>query len=132
MEARELRIGNLCKEITPIKNGIMIVSKRHFENIENNEIDLFPIPLTEEWLLKFGFKKNESKWFQINYFTDCSESAEEMGIVFNIVSNRCGFYDVENEDGYAMTAKRIYYVHQLQNLYFALTNTELTTQELNQ
>ena len=119
MEARELRIGNLCKEITPIKNGIMIVSKRHFENIENNEIDLFPIPLTEEWLLFFGGKEIGFEWqFKIGEFTMCFEKRNDK------------FYYTGGEG--VQMSRNIEFVHDFQNLVYALEGIELTTQELNQ
>tara|TARA_R110000796_G_scaffold58965_5_gene135843 strand:+ start:3162 stop:3488 length:327 start_codon:yes stop_codon:yes gene_type:complete len=106
MDAKELRIGNYGKEITHSKNGVVKVSKRHFEDIEDGEIDLFPIPLTEEWLVKFGF-----------------ENAEDDGVIgFN------GLYFWDREDGYSLiiSGTPVKHVHQLQNLYFALTNEELT------
>jgi len=73
------------------------------ENIE-------PIPLTEEWLLKFGFEIKQGRfgneyWGKINLYTSSDKK-----IVFCF-------------DGYL---KGIKYVHQLQNLYFALTGNELT------
>jgi uncharacterized protein YukJ len=74
-----------------------------------------PIPITEEWLLKFGFTRIKSKT------TYCDD----------------GFIDVWNKDGFLLDDKgvlieytenfvRIYYVHQLQNLYFALQGEELS------
>ncbi len=56
MKANELRIGNWV-EITQPKKGIYTtVEQSTFStNIENN---FKPIPLTEEWLLKFGFTNN--------------------------------------------------------------------------
>jgi hypothetical protein len=86
---------------------------------------LKPIPLTEEWLLKFGFKQKPINGFEINYFTDCKESAEKMGILINLCSNRCAILDTDTDEQSAMTSKIIYYVHQLQNIYFALTGSEL-------
>ena len=64
-----------------------------------------PIPLTEEWLVKFGIiEANESHVKRIKIETDFGE------LMFYI-DNRL---------------PQLKYVHQLQNLYFALTNTELT------
>ena len=66
-----------------------------------------PIPLTEEWLLRFGFENDPSdyQWifkdkFCIDYFQD------EEGFWF-------------------LPSNRIYTVHQLQNLYHALYGEEL-------
>ena len=68
-----------------------------------------PIPLTEEWLLKFGFEKNKNSdlYFRLNNY----EYFIENGIIDN---------------GYSrMNEISVKYVHQLQNLYFALTGKEL-------
>ena len=72
-----------------------------------------PIPLTEEWLEKFGLKLNKNHTcFHIK------------GMQFEIPSMIGGFYD--NEYGFDEESKiELKYVHQLQNLYFALTGEEL-------
>jgi hypothetical protein len=124
MEAKELRIGNYCKEITHSKNGVVKVSKRHFEDIEDNQIDLFPIPLTEEWLLKFGFSKNINK-----------SQIDGIEMTLSIDDNKTIFSSCGKLDGGLVVlclcagnyfSNNLTYVHQLQNLYFALTNEELT------
>ena len=64
-----------------------------------------PIPITEEWLIKFGFKKLGKDTFYLG--------------AIKIHKRNRGF----------VIAKRyvdILYIHQLQNLYFALTGKELT------
>jgi hypothetical protein len=112
MTANELRIGNL---VLDGKNRIVEVDSitELGINIEHDSLTLFfepfnpfgdednndvikPIPLTEEWLLKFGFEcvYTLDRSFQ---HLDCE-------------------YDLE-------------YVHQLQNLYFALTGEELTIKD---
>jgi hypothetical protein len=73
-----------------------------------------PIPLTEEWLVKFRFKKtNESEdveWYALNNFNIAiHEEDNEVYFVFQ-----------------HMVLRFIKSVHQLQNLYFALTGSELT------
>ena len=74
--------------------------------------DMLPIPLTEEWLLKFGAVKTFDNWqFTISvgaitlHFRRNNEWYSELG----------GIY----------LGSKIKYVHQLQNLYFALTGNEL-------
>lgn len=120
MKANELRIGNYLMG----KQGHVTVT----EIRENNSVKihdntssfyvgtcLLPIPLTKEWLLKLGIIYDEfHDLFQIGgYDIDCGD-------------NYCHFYFNEYGDWY----KEIKYVHQLQNLYFALTQEELTTNEL--
>lgn len=55
MKAEELRIGNFVLELGKPE----VVGKRTFENWDtfNLEDHLHPIPLTEEWLLRLGFRK---------------------------------------------------------------------------
>ena len=69
-------------------------------------------------------KEIQSKWFYINYITDCKETLEEIQIQYNLMTGRCGILDTDIV-GIAFLRKPIQYLHQLQNLYFALTNTEL-------
>lgn len=69
-----------------------------------------PIPLTEEWLVKFGFEKQ--------MFEPCNTySKNRILIDWRVVGNRFEEYFYKTE---------VKYVHQLQNLYFALTGEELT------
>ncbi len=107
MKVNELKIGNT------IKNGV--ISGIKFTNswyIETNEkwIELEyiePIPLTEEWLLKFGFVYNDT-WGR--YFKGHEELRKEINGFCYFLNGSWLFVD---------------YVHKLQNLYFALTNEEL-------
>lgn len=120
MRAQDLRIGNLVNEY-----GIpTIIDSRMLQGIESaNEgnkiiIDLSYIPLTEQWLLDFGFEKIRNK---VDIF--------EIGrIRFWLgVGGRCLVYIIEENTttGHYLPIT-IEYVHQLQNLYFALTGEELT------
>jgi hypothetical protein len=131
MKTNELRIGNYLKG----KQGHVIVSEIRTNNsvkIHDNTssfsvgICLIPIPLTEEWLLKFGFediglnmscsnwlvKEQKGIWRQairIAY----NERSEEWSLTLECVSPP------------TLSIATIKYVHQLQNLYFALTGKEL-------
>lgn len=77
-----------------------------------------PIPLTEEWFLKFGFEKEQvcapgiAEWDEF-YLNKVTISA----IGVNMTGYKFGGGDTPLVD--------VRYVHQLQNLYFALTGTEL-------
>jgi hypothetical protein len=68
--------------------------------------DLQPIPITEEWLLKFGAKKDK---------IDNTYYLNELEIMLP------NFFRYKTS-----MIRRIEYVHQLQNLYFALISEELT------
>lgn len=133
MEARELRIGNLLRFIPLVgkvysidKNGesplIVLYSNNKFISREITEFE--PIPLTEEWLVKFGFDK-WNDWGGM-YSIDINE-AKKAQIEYRIENNKC-YLSIEDEQ----ISKQINYVHQLQNLYFALTGEELkVTSPLN-
>lgn len=120
MKATELRIGNWISDRNMFEMEVSAVFKDEvyldFEGNEGDvwevsEGDLQPIPLTEEWLLKFGFKQCENYyWYRKgNVFTNM------------MVANLC---DTEDEEGFFVP--NINTVHSLQNLYFALTGEELT------
>ena len=137
MKANELRIGNYLQD----QNGnILLVIHISTESIQTTVLDrikyplpngwqMEPIPLTPEILEKCGFendyKNSGSKWHKKQYFTDCKEAAEVMIINVNPENGRVAIYDEESYESPAMTGKSILYLHQLQNLYFALTGEEL-------
>lgn len=79
-----------------------------------------PIELTEEWLLKFGFIPNKYK----DEYTICPYGKNTY--VLDKEYTDKGEWDFCYEEAYLVTIK---YVHQLQNLYFALTGEELTDAE---
>ena len=88
-------------EVSPIDYDDL----RCLEQYEDNS-EYKPIPLTEEWLLKFGF---DSMFSGAGYH----KNGVEIG------NNHNGFYILA-------TSYQIEFIHQLQNLYFALTGEELT------
>ena len=76
MKAQELRIGNLINvhvdgEMLPVKLNGIVGGSVQFEFLPNDKewkvgrreiIECEPIPLTEEWLLKLGFEKQDNLW----------------------------------------------------------------------
>ena len=118
MEANELRIGNyvypfddiyLVSNKTIIEDCIQVC----FKDFENTN-ELHPISLTEDWLLKLGFRNVSNNWY--NIFAN---------------ENTFNVYLFENESGFRVEIVNqsiavLNYVHELQNLYFALTKQELT------
>ena len=112
MKASELRIGNWV-EIQGLESKIILVDtegciceNEYCEDFENNNItqNLQPISLTEEWLERFG--------------------CELIG--FDITKGDVGFdfWLVPKWSDYSISVN-LEHVHQLQNLYFALTQEEL-------
>lgn len=118
MEANELRIGNLVKtnqgvfKVTQIsQNEIDIcpfLSNEPFSIFINNAI---PIPLTEEWLLKFGFE-NKYGCFLLSTKRGTIQIEEDLAEISSVITHI----------GFMAPCK---HVHQLQNLFFALTGEEL-------
>ena len=125
IKENELRLNNLVmvnyktdllSKVTWIQEGSINVTFDRQPDLVNGIVcsvsDLIPIPLTEEWLIKFGFRKT---WFG-----------------YDIISTGIEIEPLENEDYTICINANEYhigenfkYVHQLQNLYFALTNKEL-------
>jgi len=131
MKANELRLRNYIQimdgsghdcqptEITSIKENSVGISCKIF-NLSLGTYyqleDLEPIPLTEEWLLKLGFKKNGEEY-----------SITMMSLVFVIqppkpMGEWQTFYSWIYD---TFKFSVIKYVHELQNLYFALSGEEL-------
>jgi hypothetical protein len=109
MKANELRIGNYIKfhnTITKVEGFSIWDNLIQSDNFAERELkDFEPIPLTEEWLLKVD-------WNVYNYL--CINSYFEL--------DKYGHLYYQND----YTGINIKYLHQLQNLYFALTAEELT------
>jgi hypothetical protein len=128
LQARELRIGNLIgwyepnQELLPV-NVIGLSSQmiwasvngtiqQHHENYQSWK----PIPLNIEWLLKFEFIQCENdQWYELNI--------PKLGITISCnLHGRIAIEDYKNE---MVTIRECcYYLHQLQNLLFALTSHE--------
>jgi hypothetical protein len=114
LEAKELRIGNLVQELGDIVT-VGLDTFKHYKQMPNlmNE-NIKPIPLTDEWLIKFGFE----------WVGECSGYFDTYHAVYLFASGTIEFHPYcTNDEDLHLTIK---YVHQLQNIYFALTNQELT------
>lgn len=124
MKANELRIGNFvlfAEEGTEFKvneiseEGLWVINDEEKTWIE---LDCFePIPLTEEWLLKFGFEKVDNNW-----------QKEWLLLHVNLKTGTIDFLLNEPYSG-KMRVTILESVHQLQNLIYALTGEELTIKE---
>jgi hypothetical protein len=126
MKANELRIKNyvevngkveqmhfICEEepaVSSIEYGAHVLSWR----------DISPIPITEEWLTRFGF-------WQWGSYTHLWKVNRDTGLKITIRSRplrkRHHGCDYELNNNHSIGIK---HVHQLQNLYYALTGEELT------
>lgn len=124
VKTNELRIGNklifqrneTTREIVTvawISDDSIGYNEQHEASYPHSPKDFDGIPLTQEWLLKFRFEKVD----HIN------------GYSFFINKAKIAIYEHKTEyKGYYLD-NHCKYVHQLQNLFFALTGKGL---ELNE
>jgi hypothetical protein len=122
MRAEELRIGNyldgrtgflVVEEIRKDGCRVKIEDRRSSFIVCGESPCLTPISLTEEWLLKFGFEKSGLYHVKNQIYIHDERGWTETGYEYRFNYNSI----------------KIEYVHTLQNLYFALTGTELTLNE---
>ena len=117
MKASELRIGNYLLKSLKSGNGRKINDKIGVQDIvriyENTgSFNYEPILITEEWLLKLGFEKQYDYW-------DCKN------VYFELAENNDGkFIHSINCHEYS-DGEEIEFIHELQNLFFALTKVDL-------
>ena len=141
MKSNELRIGNYVFSAEDNKHGevfqidssgIIFVNKNgnRWQDLKNIQ----PIPLTEEILFKCGFEKvkNKDKEYLIEYIGHTAQKAryaifgtdifitkvDKRGLLWRSID--CDFMVL-----FYHKSIPIKYLHQLQNLYFALTGQEL-------
>lgn len=121
MGVNEIRIGNFVSlsgelqlKVIEITTVAFYAMDKKGENFKSSWADIQPIPLTEEWLLKFGFEKIKSGYEEAETYDFYNEN-----LYFNMANQ-----SIKINGNYAISFIPDY-VHQLQNLYFALTNTEL-------
>lgn len=128
IEVKELRVGNLFSSesmelvVTGIEPGL-IKSEINNKPVNLFDINCYPIPITPEWLERLGFKRTEYNSFNKGFIVNGLQS----GIELNEIVGR-GTSDHENTGVYHVEGLKIQikHIHQLQNLYFALTGSELT------
>lgn len=115
----ELRIGNYINNYNKVLSitdgglvctGLSIIGVVIIENPK-------PIPLTEQILLKCGFKLYHSGSYCIDLFN------ENEYLAIDVKYNKGFVYIIIDDNSLKVNLE---YLHQLQNLYFALTNEELT------
>jgi len=122
INAKDLRIGNLVfadlYDETPILVESICSKNQDIFNSTTGEIPLTSIkgiPITEQLLLEFGFVKHSTNpfWFRNK------QLCVSLAYAVELISWDMQIFKIDT------TVK---YAHQLQNLYFALTNQELIKQ----
>lgn len=145
MKANELRIGNYVSLATNNDDefnlyNFLIVEDIGKDNLtcifNNDELEMYyediePILITEEWVLNFGFEKVNGSdcYFKLQIQKELGGGNPEFDIWVD--------FGEEDVDGRLPMVIQIVggdsewlrtdikYIHQLQNLYFALTGKEL-------
>jgi hypothetical protein len=139
MNPKELRIGNIIRATATEKDGILTsrvtaiiasgLRKNSIKEIHHETIDgqwlgitnieiVSPIPLTAEWLERFGFEIDENGYTKEEVHVKCRDDKSVI------------YWDSEiNRFPLCHTGHKYEYVHQLQNLYFAMTGEELELEE---
>jgi hypothetical protein len=146
IKPNELRVGNLLKHKGAIVeiNGIEDDTDTYHETwivwvrataLVHPIADFDPIPLTPEWLERCGFvklshlgRKEHTLYIDENLSIEACEYQE---LLIRLVISQDN-YDENINIGVFTVYREISeckYVHQLQNLFFALTGEELTLKE---
>lgn len=133
MKAQELRTGNYLSTVADEDEMLVVDAIDSVEGtLSANGIDdwyiggVEGIPLTPKWLEKFGFQVeygygviyflNNDEPIGIEYKRDGSKSYQ---VIIRNHGSCCDSYEHPKRKG------SIQYVHQLQNLFYALTGEEL-------
>jgi hypothetical protein len=119
LRIEELRIGNwIFEEGQDDNKPFQIFSIYH--EVKNNKVNglpiclMRPIPLTEDILLKCGFVKQDG---------DLELYLKPMLLSYDLKTNK--MYLMAGQFAECTDTVPCEYLHQLQNLYFALTGEEL-------
>jgi hypothetical protein len=119
MEAKELRIGNYFRTFDGTIEGYRIeqLTLKDFAYISEAGGDFCdygfePVSLDEEWLLRLGLKRINKEYEMPSY--------SDGNIIIDYVPEMCCYWLASD-----MQTIPIIHVHQLQDLYFSLTGTEL-------
>ena len=126
IDAKELRIGNWVKDANSLLP--LIITAKIIAKSDDKKLNILPVKLTPELLIDCGFQKKESieKGLLWVVYVDKKET------VFYDFDKECLYliyeysYNIINElhfRGLRLTS--LQYIHQLQNLYFAITGVEL-------
>ena len=118
MDAKELRIGNYIKarKTTTIDENVVLLDGLQFLDLMmSSNIKYFePIPLTEQWLIDFGWGCSDDGEYCDN------TSLKNVVLMYDV---NCNYFEMSlDKDEFSM---KLQYVHQIQNLYHALTGKEL-------
>jgi hypothetical protein len=121
LDSHEIRLGNSYKiELGDGTYKIGLINLEDIENLLDDEIDYFyqALEISEEWLIRFGFKSV----LDMSYSFPKPYDNLELAYYGSINGFKKGWV-ITKLFGFSNGIK---YVHELENLYFALTGEELT------
>jgi len=113
MKAAELRINNYVSATNDGAKFPYVITAQELVYFEADEKRFKPIPITYEWLINLGFKKVPN-----GLEIDCGNGIRISSLftgkpmTLDVYGNRSPLYDIT-------------YIHQIQNLYFALAGKEI-------
>ncbi len=143
ISAQELRIGNyingsigddselvLCY-VTGYDPRDEFIFVSNDNNIHYAEfVDFQPIPLTEEWLLKFEFQRHDEGSVSAQFSYGTNPVTQDYIIYLKWIKDYENDYQLNGFPFYQNGHFEIKTVHQLQNLYFSLCGEELIIKQL--
>lgn len=133
MNPKELRLGNLVEtytvwliddKVSEPAIGTKEIDLKDLEIMQSSLATYRGIPLTEEWLIKVGFIEKDLGEEPPYYIF---EHQEING--FKVWEFNGEHWILELADQNAIPQNHFKYLHQLQNMYFALTGEELIIKE---
>lgn len=131
MNIKELRVGNniwrpCCyDEVVEIRENGIIGLDNLRGLISYSEIE--PIPITEELLLKIGFKKEKDGYLHYSDHNDEFSIKFDLGYAFIEYANLCFNPEDVTETNYGSSLEfpNTLHLHTLQNIWYLLTGKEL-------
>ena len=131
MDIKELRVGNTIwrpccyDEVVEIRENGIIGLDNLRGLISYGEIE--PIPITEELLLKIGFKKGRNDYFNYRDYNDELSIRFIPNYTFIEYANLCFNPEDVTETNYGSSLElpNTLHLHTLQNIWYLLTEKEL-------
>lgn len=142
IQANEVRVGNrFIRELHTHNRGLdydkdFVLDEDNmgmlFVDIRLALNDLFPIPLTEQILISSGFKKfSHEPGYTLGDDDEKSERCDEYSLGKLSIMDWGNGFILSNSNSFDLRIE-LKSLHQLQNLYFALTGKELKVESQNQ
>lgn len=134
IKASELRIGNLLSyKGEPILIKMISPNTIYFNEGQQSINAVDPLLISEEWLMRFGFERTTegrvNRWaFDIGNKHIAPHGDNKYELSSFAIDGKSAFFCDYTVNNY-WAAKKCHYVHQMQNLHFAITGEELTLKE---